>query len=511
MKRLIFCASLALALLGLALAQTPPPPGYYSAWDGSYTSCGVDYSGSIAAAEMTAAGLGEAVWIPKPPSGGCYGFHNSVPLVTNVSILCESGAQIAAIYPNAANNGGLLFTSYLQNNINVSNCVFNGDVAGFAAGFPAVPRLFFINGGDSVVFDSDTFENTIGKGLVFSALGASTTGSSLSGCTLTVGTITGGSITPGQTVTGTGVLAATSIVSGSGLSWTVTPCGQLTIAENIFTHITLTNSGVKNSTFVNMGIYMWNHSAAGLYGCSGVKQCPIGVASAAIVFSNGDGVNQNGNFANLNTLSVMGSDAIDIESQGTFTLNANRITGNLGGWVSFYANQPGGLGAGGIYVYPTSRGVGMPGPTTLTNNVITGMTDNCLDLATGASVTVTGNDLEGCGGAGVSLATGATGGTITGNKIKNNFQSTLLNPPFNFVNVNHQGGITLGCGGAGISIVNDVTGAVETTGCSGSISGVTISGNIIEDDQAVHTQIAPVWVTQNTAFSAMTWGFNTTQ
>lgn len=52
-------------------------------------------------------------------------------------------------------------------------------------------------------------------------LGFTSTGSSISGTTLTIGTLTGGAIYKGMTITGTGVIAGTTIESGSGSTWTV--------------------------------------------------------------------------------------------------------------------------------------------------------------------------------------------------------------------------------------------------------------------------------------------------
>jgi hypothetical protein len=47
------------------------------------------------------------------------------------------------------------------------------------------------------------------------------TGSSISGTTLTIGTLTSGTVAAGQMIYGSGVTTATSIVSGSGSTWTV--------------------------------------------------------------------------------------------------------------------------------------------------------------------------------------------------------------------------------------------------------------------------------------------------
>jgi len=51
--------------------------------------------------------------------------------------------------------------------------------------------------------------------------GFTSTGSSIAGTTLTIGTLTGGAVYAGMAITGTGVVAGTTIVSGSGSTWTV--------------------------------------------------------------------------------------------------------------------------------------------------------------------------------------------------------------------------------------------------------------------------------------------------
>jgi hypothetical protein len=52
-------------------------------------------------------------------------------------------------------------------------------------------------------------------------VGFTSTGSDISGTTLTIGTLTNGEVFAGMSITGTGVSAATKIVSGSGSIWTV--------------------------------------------------------------------------------------------------------------------------------------------------------------------------------------------------------------------------------------------------------------------------------------------------
>lgn len=75
---------------------------------------------------------------------------------------------------------------------------------------------------------SNWASDTIGSGLPGMSVTATqtwssftSTGSSISGTTLTIGTLTSGTVAAGQMIYGSGITTATSIVSGSGSTWTV--------------------------------------------------------------------------------------------------------------------------------------------------------------------------------------------------------------------------------------------------------------------------------------------------
>jgi hypothetical protein len=70
--------------------------------------------------------------------------------------------------------------------------------------------------------------------------------SSISGTTLTVGSVSSGTIIAGMVLTGTGVTAGTYIVSGSGLSWTVS--ASQTVASTTITGTAYTFTISQNAT-----------------------------------------------------------------------------------------------------------------------------------------------------------------------------------------------------------------------------------------------------------------------
>ena len=98
--------------------------------------------------------------------------------------------------------------------------------------------------------------------------------SSISGTTLTVGSVSSGTIVAGQVLTGTGVTAGTYIVSGSGLSWTVSTSQTVTSTTITGTAYTFTISqaattaaGVTLSFYTPHGVVVGggNNQATGSY------------------------------------------------------------------------------------------------------------------------------------------------------------------------------------------------------------------------------------------------------
>jgi len=98
--------------------------------------------------------------------------------------------------------------------------------------------------------------------------------SSISGTTLTVGSVSSGTIIAGQVLTGTGVTAGTYIVSGSGLSWTVSTSqtvASTTITGTAYTftisQAATTAAGVTLSFYTPHGVVVGggNNQATGAY------------------------------------------------------------------------------------------------------------------------------------------------------------------------------------------------------------------------------------------------------
>lgn len=98
--------------------------------------------------------------------------------------------------------------------------------------------------------------------------------SSISGTTLTVGSVSSGTIIAGQVLTGTGVTAGTYIVSGSGLSWTVSTSqtvASTTITGTAYTftisQAATTAAGVTLSFYTPHGVVVGggNNQATGSY------------------------------------------------------------------------------------------------------------------------------------------------------------------------------------------------------------------------------------------------------
>jgi hypothetical protein len=77
--------------------------------------------------------------------------------------------------------------------------------------------------------------------------------SSISGTTLTIGSVSAGTVAVGMVLTGTGVVAGTYIISGSGLSWQVANPNPLAGSLNVAsTTITGTNNVITCNTTANM-------------------------------------------------------------------------------------------------------------------------------------------------------------------------------------------------------------------------------------------------------------------
>jgi hypothetical protein len=198
--------------------------------------------------------------------------------------------------------------------------------------------------------------------------------SSISGTTLTVGSVSSGTIIAGQVLTGTGVTAGTYIVSGSGLSWTVSTSQTVTSTTITGTAYTFTISqaattaaGVTLSFYTPHGVVVGggNNQATGAYSFiggggdagtatnrnvasgdwsfvgGGIKNVASGIASSIL------GGGTDGTTAGGNTASGTGSIVIGYSSSAT---NSNSIT--IGRQSASDASRAIALGA-----FATTRGI----------------------------------------------------------------------------------------------------------------------------------------------------------
>lgn len=161
-----------------------------------------------------------------------------------------------------------------------------------------------------------------------------------------------------------------------------------------------TNSGVRNSRFMDVGNYNKGTSSYAL---------------AVTVTYNTSG---SGNFFNRNFMYNLGGDAIDAGSQTDFQVNDNFIIGDNTGWVNLSS------GAGtGLYVFENStRG-------TISGNYIYGLTGNGIDVDCISDFSISGNTSLNNGGAGIAIsghnspACSPTRLSVTGNVVNNNYQA----------------------------------------------------------------------------------------
>jgi hypothetical protein len=201
--------------------------------------------------------------------------------------------------------------------------------------------------------------------------------SSISGTTLTVGSVSSGTIIAGQVLTGTGVTAGTYIVSGSGLSWTVSTSqtvASTTITGTAYTftisQAATTAAGVTLSFYTPHGVVVGggNNQATGSYSfiggggdagtaanrniasgdwsvvCGGTKNTASGIGS----FVGGGGTNGSSVFPN--TASNAGAVVVGGFSNSASGFGASVLGGNSNSANGAYSAVISGLGA-------TNRGI----------------------------------------------------------------------------------------------------------------------------------------------------------
>jgi hypothetical protein len=185
----------------------------------------------------------------------------------------------------------------------------------------------------------------------------------------------------------------------------------------------ITNSGVRNSTFRDIG----NHWKTTIIATD---------RQQAVAFCCGVTANSFGNFATGNYFSDIGLDAISAGGQTNFLASGNRCE---------LANNQLAIILTGPYaacVYST-----LNTEMTVTNNIVDGASGNAIDLNTTTTLVVSGNYVTGSGQAGIGFAT-TNNVTISGNvTLGNGIWASSV----------QKGGISLGAANGNVTLTGNIS------------------------------------------------------
>lgn len=348
--------------------------------------------------------------------------NTSTPLLLNIN-----NASNVSIYGLTLDGGGY-GTSAFGNTNNV-NQAFNSQY---------------------IVFDHVTVQNTAGAGIVFSTktsysgvrdssfnnvgITQATFTGTISTTTLTVNSGQVGTILTGATISCVGCSYQTTIVSGSGPTYTITPsqtvgpvsmtatygkqgvafcCGVLLDTPGSTTSsisgTTLTTGNSQTSAIIGQYVYGTQVlpdtkilSGSGSSWTVSVSQTVAATALQAAL--------NNGNFTTTTSFNTTGLDSVSYTQERDFSARLNNIT-NAG--VS---------SAAGIYDHYNDT-------TVLIGNIINNANGNGIDLAGTSNASVVGNTIKMSGGAGIAYAW-ASHAVVTGNVSIDNYQTknTTTNP-----------------------------------------------------------------------------------
>ena len=166
--------------------------------------------------------------------------------------------------------------------------------------------------------------------------------SSISGTTLTVGSVSSGTIIAGQVLTGTGVTAGTYIVSGSGLSWTVSTSQTVSSTTITGTAYTLT---VSQATTVNAVITLSFYTPNGVVVGGGNNQA---TGSFSFIGGGGDaGTAANRNVASGDWSFVGGGTANTASGLGSVVCGGGWFSAGTGGQSANISSGVGSVVVGG--------------------------------------------------------------------------------------------------------------------------------------------------------------------
>lgn len=194
----------------------------------------------------------------------------------------------------------------------------------------------------------------------------------------------------------------------------------------------ITNSGVRNSTFRDIG----NHWKTTIVPTD---------RQQAVAFCCGVTANSFGNFATGNYFSDIGLDGVSATAQNDFLASENRFE-MANNQTTLLATS---AYAGAVYGSLDTQ-------ITVTNNIVNGLSGNGIDIANTTNAIVTGNLVTGSGSAGISISV-VGNAVVTGNETINNAQAVFLN----------------------------AKGGISFTGANGL---VTLTGNLSTDTQVSKTQ-----------------------
>jgi len=271
---------------------------------------------------------------------------------------------------NTAGGGQSFIGGGGSNTTNSSYSVVGGGLSNSSAGF-----LNFIGGGftnsgtanAAVTTQTTTIAVTAGTTLYLSATNANiktgqlltgtgltnytyatagvTTGtaavmatSSISGTTLTVGSVSSGTIIAGMVLTGTGVTAGTYIVSGSGLSWTVST--SQTVASTTITGTAYTVT-ISQAATIAAGITLSFYTPHGVVVGGGNNQA---TGAYSFIGGGGDaGTTANRNVASGTWSAVLGGvkntasgDGSVVCGGGLYDLPSGGVSANLASGLSSF-------------------------------------------------------------------------------------------------------------------------------------------------------------------------------
>jgi hypothetical protein len=320
---------------------------------------------------------------------GRYSIASCITVPANSVLFADPGtATLISSAGNSPGCGAAIIKVAGVSHVRIRGLILDGNIGAGAQHTPGFTVNQVFGSADDVVFEDDTFQNTAGAAVAFTES------------------------------------------AGSGI----------------------TNSGVRNSTFVNIGNW-W----AAAYGNTGLASD----AKQAIVMSGSVASANKGNFVTGNSFGTVGSDVISVQYQTDFMANNNRING-VGGWFTGVVCP---CGVAGVYLLNNNN-------YAVLGNTITGVTGHGIDEAASSdNGLISGNTISTSGGAGISLGVSPpnAGMQVVGNHVRNSQQSTS--------DTTHLGAISISYG----------------LFASGTLSNSVISGNVLIDDQGSPTQQYGLW------------------